>query len=175
MVNCSFHYSSALCKTRTLLGVPAQTVEKKHRMASCSNPNFVSTVFVAQFNFLEKIVVNRGLTTWNTARPRSRAPLACRRSAWRPCAARSAFRRLGVRAGQVPPPRGTSRRSPSRLSPRNASPSPGSACRAVPPPRAQRYVVCSPAERACRAGAVPQRKAGGPSSLRLEAAPFALL
>jgi hypothetical protein len=28
LVNCSFHYSSALCKTRTLLGVPAQTVEK---------------------------------------------------------------------------------------------------------------------------------------------------
>jgi hypothetical protein len=28
LVNCSFHYSSALCKTQTLLGVPAQTVEK---------------------------------------------------------------------------------------------------------------------------------------------------
>jgi hypothetical protein len=28
LVNCSFHYSSTLCKTRTLLGVPAQTIEK---------------------------------------------------------------------------------------------------------------------------------------------------
>jgi hypothetical protein len=28
LVNCSFHYSSALCKTQTLLVVPAQTVEK---------------------------------------------------------------------------------------------------------------------------------------------------
>jgi hypothetical protein len=28
LVNRSFHYSSALCKTRTLLGVPAQTIEK---------------------------------------------------------------------------------------------------------------------------------------------------
>jgi hypothetical protein len=28
LVNCSFHYSSALCKTQTLLDVPAQTVEK---------------------------------------------------------------------------------------------------------------------------------------------------
>jgi hypothetical protein len=28
LVNYSFHYSSALCKTRTLLGVPAQTIEK---------------------------------------------------------------------------------------------------------------------------------------------------
>jgi hypothetical protein len=31
LVNCSFHCSSALCRTPTLLGVPAQTVEKKHR------------------------------------------------------------------------------------------------------------------------------------------------
>jgi hypothetical protein len=28
LVNCSFHYSSALYKTRTLLGVPAQSIEK---------------------------------------------------------------------------------------------------------------------------------------------------
>jgi hypothetical protein len=28
LVNYSFHYSSTLCKTQTLLGVPAQTVEK---------------------------------------------------------------------------------------------------------------------------------------------------
>jgi hypothetical protein len=28
LVNCSFYYSSALCKTQTLLGVPAQTIEK---------------------------------------------------------------------------------------------------------------------------------------------------
>jgi hypothetical protein len=28
LVNYSFHYSSALCKPRTLLDVPAQTVEK---------------------------------------------------------------------------------------------------------------------------------------------------
>jgi hypothetical protein len=28
LVNCSFHYSSAICKHRTLLGVPAQTIEK---------------------------------------------------------------------------------------------------------------------------------------------------
>jgi hypothetical protein len=28
LVNRSFHYSSVLCKTQTLLGVPAQTVEK---------------------------------------------------------------------------------------------------------------------------------------------------
>jgi hypothetical protein len=27
-VNCSFHYSSMLCKIRTLLGVPTQTIEK---------------------------------------------------------------------------------------------------------------------------------------------------
>jgi hypothetical protein len=28
LVNCSFHYSLALCKTQTLLGVPAQTIEE---------------------------------------------------------------------------------------------------------------------------------------------------
>jgi hypothetical protein len=28
LVNCNFHYSSALYKTRTLLGVSAQTIEK---------------------------------------------------------------------------------------------------------------------------------------------------
>jgi hypothetical protein len=43
---------------------------------------------------------------------RSRAPPERRRSARRPCAARCAFRRLGVRAGQTPPPRGTSNRFP---------------------------------------------------------------
>jgi hypothetical protein len=33
LVNCSFHCSSTLCRTPILLGVPAQTVEKKHRTA----------------------------------------------------------------------------------------------------------------------------------------------
>jgi hypothetical protein len=28
LVNCNFHYSLALCKTKTLFGVPAQTIEK---------------------------------------------------------------------------------------------------------------------------------------------------
>jgi hypothetical protein len=28
MVNYNFHYSLALCRTRTLLGVPSQTIEK---------------------------------------------------------------------------------------------------------------------------------------------------
>jgi hypothetical protein len=66
-----------------------------------------------------------------------------RRRAGRPAglALRRATHRLGVRAGQVPPPRGTSCRYPSRLSPRNASPSRGTAWRAVPQPCAQRSVA----------------------------------
>jgi hypothetical protein len=28
LVNHNFHYSSVLCKTQTLLGIPAQTIEK---------------------------------------------------------------------------------------------------------------------------------------------------
>jgi hypothetical protein len=28
LANCSFHYSSALCKTQTLLGVATQIIEK---------------------------------------------------------------------------------------------------------------------------------------------------
>jgi hypothetical protein len=129
---------------------------EKHRttfaniVEGCLLYNFCIYRFVAEFNFLEKIAVNIGFTCWNTSRSRSRAPPACRRSAWRPCTARGAFCRLGVRAGQVPPPRGTSHRSPSRLSPRNESPSPRSACRVVPPPRGQWSVACSPAECACR-------------------------
>jgi hypothetical protein len=68
LVNCSFHYSSALCKTQTLLGVPAQTVEKnigrplQILYRDVSSTTFVSTVFVARFNFLEKRAVKVALT-----------------------------------------------------------------------------------------------------------------
>jgi hypothetical protein len=64
LVNCSFPYSSALCKTRTLLGVPAQTVETAFAnvVEDVSSTTFVTTIFVAQFKFLEKRTVKVGLS-----------------------------------------------------------------------------------------------------------------
>jgi hypothetical protein len=63
LVKCSFHCLSALCRAPTLLCVPAQTVEKnigrplQKLLRDVSSTTFVSTVFVAQFNFLEKNTV----------------------------------------------------------------------------------------------------------------------
>jgi hypothetical protein len=68
LVNCSFHCSSALYRTRTLLGIPAQTVKKNIGQLlqmwwrDVSPTTFVSTVFVAQFKFLKSRVVKVVLT-----------------------------------------------------------------------------------------------------------------
>jgi hypothetical protein len=68
LFNCNFHYSSALCRTRTLLGVPAQTVEKNIGQLlqmwwrDVSSTIFVSTVFVAQFKFLKLRAIKVVLT-----------------------------------------------------------------------------------------------------------------
>jgi hypothetical protein len=126
LVNCSFHCSSALCRTPTLPGVPAQIVEKnigrplQMLQRDVSSTTFVSTVFVARFNFLEKHSVKVSLTGWKTARPRSRAPPECRRAAWRPAPRTARSVASACVLARFPLPRGASRQSPSRRPPRNA-------------------------------------------------------
>jgi hypothetical protein len=161
LVNCSFHCSSALCRTPTLFGVPAQTVEKnigrplQMLYRDVSSTTFVSTVFVTQFNFLEKHAVKVTLTSWNTAQPRSRVPPERRRAAWRSCAARYALCRLGVRV--VPVLTASRRESSVPFAPATSEreSSPRSASRAVRPPRtAQRSVANSLLSTPTEAGAV---------------------